>query len=418
MRSYGEDDFQFEFTLNDVTNVIQDKELNFYTETYKYDNVNSVFGQNSISNSSVAYNEFSSSTTTTININDIGEGEFLIKGYFNHPLHTFVNKQIDRRYDNIVNRKKGDQYGLYDKSTDWYFLNMYEADIPLFNINTALQGENNVGLEVSSVFTTSGVTGYTFSFVGDPIVNYNGSTLSPENDYTVVGTTINLDFEVLDNQILTVAYIPEGTSSGLYADSIKVATINSGPTDGQSSSDKVYYNTTQSKYEYYLDSEPNGNVVITVNGSTLISGVEYYISTTNPKRVILEVAINIGDLIQATYKPNVPFVGEVYTLTPGFSWSIPNKPTQGQTGTFTVEITDPSDTEFQNVLYSNTTSYIVDVRQYSTNITITGGTFGDEYIYRIKNEKIYESIMGDIITSVAYSDVLPIKIATNAINSY
>ncbi len=60
----------------------------------------------------------------------------------------------------------------------------------------------------------------------------------------------------------------------------------------------------------------------------------------------------------------------------------------------------------------------MDVRQYSTNITITGGTFGDEYIYRIKNEKIYESIMGDIITSVAYSDVLPIKIATNAINSY
>jgi hypothetical protein len=376
VRPFGEDDFSFNYTLNDVTNVIQDKELNFYTEIYKYNNSSQLFGETPVSNSSISYTEFSSNTTTTIDINNIGEGEFLIKGYYNHPLHTFVNRQLGKTYDNIVNRKKGDEYGLYDKTTDWYFLNMYEADVPLFNADTTSTGENNVGLVVSSVFTTSGITGYSFSFVGDPIVNYNGSTLSPGNDYTIVGTNINLNFEVLDNQILTAAYIPEGTSTGLYVDAINVSSINSGPTDGQSSTDKIYYNNEQNKYEYYLDSDPNGNVVMTVNGSTLISGVEYYLSTTNPKRVILEVTINIGDVIQATYKPLAPFVGQIFTLSPGFSWNITNRPTIGQNGIFTVEITNPSDTDFENVLYSSEINYIVDTRQYSTNVTISGGSFG------------------------------------------
>jgi hypothetical protein len=418
LRPFGEDDFDFEYTLNDVTNVIQDKELNFYTEIYKYDNTNETFPTTPIVTGSVEYNEFSSTTTTTISINDIGEGEFLIKGYYNHPLHTFVSYQVDRRYNNITNRKKGDEYGLYDKTTDWYFLNMYEADTPVFNSSAPTNPAETVGLVVESTFTTSGLTAYTFDGTGDPLVSYNGSTLAPTIDYTHQGQNIGLKFEVLDNQILTIAYVPEQSSNGLYNDSITVGTINSGPSDTQTATDKVFYNTTHSKYEYYLDAEPDGGIVFTVNGSTLINGVEYYTSITNPKRVILEVTINSGDILQAFYKVKAGFVGQINTLSPTISWSIVNKPTQGQSGQFVIEVVDELDTDFENILYSATTNYIVDENVYSTIVNITSGSYGDKFLYRIKNEKRYTNILGDVITSTRYGEVIPIQISTNAVNSY
>ena len=38
--------------------------------------------------------------------------------------------------------------------------------------------------------------------------------------------------------------------------------------------------------------------------------------------------------------------------------------------------------------------------------------------YRIKNQKNYVTMCGDIVSSTAYSEIIPIVIQTNAINSY
>ena len=43
---------------------------------------------------------------------------------------------------------------------------------------------------------------------------------------------------------------------------------------------------------------------------------------------------------------------------------------------------------------------------------------GDKFYYRVKNEKNYVTICGNIINSIAYSDVIPITIISNISNSY
>ena len=61
---------------------------------------------------------------------------------------------------------------------------------------------------------------------------------------------------MLDNQLLTVTYVGiDGSSSPLFTDQYLVSSEpNAGPTDTQTSSDKVFFNTDQGKFEFYLES--------------------------------------------------------------------------------------------------------------------------------------------------------------------
>ncbi len=420
IRESESSNFNFEFTINDVTGVVQDKELNFYSEVYKYNNSLGVFDTTPLlTSSAITFNQFSASTTTNIPLNNIGEGEFLIKGYYAPPIQTLVGKQLDFRYDTITNNKVGNEFGIYDKRYDWYFLNMYKADKPTFINNNLSAGVVAGQLTVSSFLTTSGITGYSYNGIGEPIVSYNGSVLSKlNNDYLFNGVSIDFLFEVLDNQVVTYAYGSNSVTSSIYVDSLVVGSINSGPTNTQTDSDQIFLNNTQNKYEYYLDSESNGGVIITVNGSTLTKGVEYYVSVTNPKRVIFEITINSGDIIQAFYTPKTGFVGEINTNTLQIGWIINNPPVVGQNGIFNVQMADTNDKDFETILYSASTDYVIGKTSYFVNLRISGGTIGDKFLYRVINEKSYKPISGETITSTTISESVPIELTTNSVNSY
>ena len=420
IRETGSDNFNFEYTINDVTGVIGDKELNFYSEIYKYNNANSGFTTNAVySSQTIPYSSFTTANTTTINVNGIGEGEFIIKGYYEYPINTFVGKQLGYRYNTIDTRKKGDLYGLYNPITDWYFLNMYRADVPTLTSKINANTEPIGSLNVNSFYTTSGITGYTLSVSnGDQIISYNGSVLSKDIDYTITIRQLVFNFEVLDNQLVTIVYVDGGGGSSAYIDKLLVSTINSGATNSEKLTDKIYYNTDFNKYEFYTDTPTSGDIALTVNGAILVNNVEYYKSITNKKRSILDVPIKIGDTIQAFYVPEASVIGPITTISPIIGWTISNAPVCGQTGTFIVEFVGGDDTSFNNILYSGTTDYVVGQRSYNAGVTLSGGTFGDKFIYRVKNEKRYTTLNGDIIKSERISETTPIEITTNALNSY
>lgn len=408
--------YNFDLQINNNNDVIETKGLNYYSEVYKYNKSTNVFDSESVYRTETIPFSTTTATTLTIPVNDIREGEFIIKSYYEHPLNTLANERLEARKDSIDTYKIGKQYGIYDPRTDWYFINIFEAETPLLN-NEGEDGFNGGNLIVESTLSEVGISSYTFNFVGDIVVSYNGSVLGKNYDYTLSGSNINFNFEVLDNQIITVAYVANGNSS-LYLDSHKVTSINSGATDTQTISDKIFYNTTTSKYEYYLDANTSGNILLTINGSTLVKGVEYYQSTSNKRRVIIENTIEVGDVITAAYFPNSNVVGNIFTLTPVFSWVIPNAPTDDFDGTFTVEIAAENDTDFENILFTGSTEYVTGVNNYNTSVTISSVSFGDSFIYRIKNEKRYTPISGEVIKTITYSETLPITVITNEINSY
>ena len=416
--------YLFDVLINNVNDVVIPKNLNYFGEVYKYNQTTEVFDTSALSNFTITYENLTANTGNTIFIPmlNIDEGEFLIKSYWSYDVNTFLAKLQKVRKNSIDTYKRGELYGLYNPKTDWYFISLFESDKPLFNNSVSTTPKSLGNLVVQSRFTTSGVTEYIINGLSDPIVSYNGSVLGKNIEYSANTSAstpyIKLLFMPLDNQILTYAYVDNGGSTDLLADLYNInSLITSGSTGSQSNSDRVFYNTTENKYEYYLISVPVSDVVLSLNGSILSKDIDYYLSSSDSRRIIFENNLQIGDIIEAFYVPSAPIIGLVPTNSPVISWSIDTAP-KTIIGKFTVEVTTPSDIDFNSIQYSFETPYIIEQKTYSLLITLTNATAGDKFIYRVKNEKFYHPIIGETIYSVNYSDVNEIEIQFNSGKTY
>jgi hypothetical protein len=416
--------YLFDVLVNNVNNVVEPKKLSLFGEVYRYEQSIGEFTKSALSNFVIDYNDLTANTSNNIFIPtlNIGEGEFLIKSYWTYNVNTLLAKKQKVVKNSINTYKRGELYGLYVPETDWYFISLFESQKPLFNSSVAPQPQNIGNLVVQSRFTESGTTEYVVNGLSDPIVSYNGSVLTKNIEYSAVtsATTpyIKLLFNPLPNQVLTYAYINNGGSNDLLADLYTISTtIKSGATGTQSSTDRIFYNTTENKYEFYLTSTPNSDVILSLNGTILSKDVEYYLSASNSRRVIFDDNLVVGDIIEAFYVPTAAINGLVPNNTPTISWSINEAPTQSY-GKFTIEVTDPSDEFFETVVYSFVVDYIIGQKTYSDTITLTNAVAGDKFIYRVKNEKFYTPIIGETIYSVNYSDVNRIEIQFNSGQSY
>jgi hypothetical protein len=415
--------FQFDLLVNNINGVIETNKLSYYGEIYKYNSNTQVFNNSALYNFSLPYETLTANTGNTIFIPslNIGEGEFLLKSYWNYDVNTLLAKQQLVRKNSLDTYKRGNLYGIYYPETDWYFINIFSADKPLFNNSVAPSPPSLNTFTVSTQFTNSGQTDYFIDGLSDPIVSYNGSVLAKDIEYSAITTGatpfIRLSFSPLDNQILTYAFISNGKTNDLLADTYPITSpISSGVT--QSTSDRVFFNTTTLKYEFYLTSSPATDVVLSLNGSILSKDIEYYRSISDNRRIILENNLNVGDVLEAFYVPNAAINGGISTNTPIISWSINSAPSTEIYGRFTVEITSSTDIEFQSVIYSEIVDYELNQKTYSKMITLTNAVAGDKFIYRVKNEKFYTPIIGETIYDVSYSDVNKIQILTNAGNAY
>jgi len=417
--------FNFDVVMNNVNEVIEAKKLGFTGEIYKYDKSEEEFTNSAVFNFDFDYDVLSADTTNTATIPlvNIGEGEFIIKGYWGYNINTLVAKQLEYRKYNIDTYKRGTEYGLYNPETDWYFLNIYEADVPFFMNNSAPAPVSINTLVVNSVYTNEGQTDYFIGGLSDPIVSYNGAVLAKNIEYSAITSAvtpfIRLMFEpILADQMLTYAYVREGEEGDLFGDVYTVTEpISSGPTTDREDTDRVYYNTTHNKYEFWLQSTPASDVILSLNGSVLAENIEYYKSITNLNRIILDDALVGGDILEAFYTPSTAVIGLIYTNRPIIAWSVVSAPLNTM-GRFTVEFTSVDDPDFENILYSFVTPYVMGDKAYNLETYLENAQAGDIFLYRIKNEKFYEPIIGEIIYSYAYSDVVKVEIATNLGESY
>ncbi len=417
--------YLFDILVNNVNNVVEPKKLSYFGEVYGYNQNVSAFTNSALSKFEIPYETLSANTGSTVFVPtlSIDEGEFIIKSYWQYNVNTLFAKQEKVTKNSIDTYKRGELYGLYTPETDWYFISIFQSQKPLFSNTVAPEPKSINSLTVITDFTESGRTEYNVVGLSDPIVSYNGSVLAKNIEYSAVttGSTsyIKLLFTPLDNQILTYAFVSDGSTDDFYADVYNITdTIKSGATGTQLETDRVYYNITQSKYEYYLTSVPNSSVLLSLNGSVLSNGIEYYLSSSDSRRIILEETLNKGDILEAFYVPAAPIIGKVKTNSPTISWSINTAPSNKIYGKFTIEVTDPSDIDFESVEYSFEVDYVNGQKTYSKQISLTNAKAGDKFIYRVKNEKFYTPIVGETIYSVNYSDVNDIEIQFNSGESY
>jgi hypothetical protein len=390
---------------------------------HKYNNNLGLFNDQPIYKSDIIdWSTFSATSATiqTVVINNLElDGDYILKGNFKNNFATEFANILRDTYDtnsNVI----GDNYGLYESDRDFYFVAIKEADTPILTIGS--QTVLPVGtFTVTSIDLLNTQTDIPIS---DEFPTYlvalNGLTLVENDDYIITAitntTTIKLLNPAMSGDVLTMLFVNISGNNDIINKIIDTPlTIISGTTGNQGSND-VFYNTSTGKYEIYLDTTPinSNDILITLNGAILANNIDYYQSISNPKRIILEGFIISGDIINVYYNGFTNIVGRLETPKPNISWSI-NTPPVNDSGVFTIEVSSAS--TFNNLVTSGSVGYISGEINYNYTLGIPG-RYGDTFYYRVKNEKRYETLCGDIISSVKYSEVVPIKLETNVNDSY
>lgn len=415
----------FTFTAN--TSEFVDKNTTFGFEIFKYNKTLGYFLEPSLYKSEYYdWSSFSATSALTVSvpINSLNiDGEYLVKGYFTHDVCTeFALLNGEKITTPISNY--GDGYKLYQSYRDFYFVALTKAEKPEFTFTN--DGFSPIGslLVIGQVLNGTETDILLTEAQGDYLIALNGLVLQEGLDYTISATTGTTPINVLtfndtiySGDVLTYAYTNSTTSNNLRGEGFEITSPIVSGTSGNQGSNLVYFNTTTGKYELYTELLPDNSsdLIVTVNGATLANNIDFYRSTSDPYRIILEGNLFIGDVINIFYNTKVTNQGNVYTTSFTVGWNIITAP-QTTDGLFTVEFSNNED--FTTLLpTSATTQYVIGQIGYSTPITLSGSV-GDVQYYRIKNQKDYVDLCGNKISSVAYSDIVDITIQTNAFNSY
>lgn len=407
----------FQFTANTETFITNN--ATFKYEIYKYNTNASMFTTPPIYKSdTIAYSAISASSATTqyIPVSGISlDGEYLVKGYYEFPACTNFMYRLGKTIDTLAYRN-GSEYGLYENSLDYYFIAVKKAEIPSLLISSSNTfPPNNLVQQV--ILPESGINTIVISnnYGGSFILTLNGLVLAPGYDYTFSGSIVTLSSSTVFDDIITVIYTTTG-GNNLVGDNIYVnSRVVSGITNDEGTN-STYFNTTTQKYEIYTSVSPlqGGQIMVMLNGVTLASGLDYYQSTSNVKRIILEGDIRLDDMITIVYFPTTNVVNGLNTNIPVVTWGVSTGP-QLINGLFSLQVSTGS--SFTTYYYTGNTPYVIGKTQYSDTFTASGNV-GTTLYYRVKNEKDFVTLCGDIITTIVYSETIPLIIQTNNINSY
>ena len=417
-------DFIFTGNTESFTDLNQSK---FKYTVHKYNKNLSGFSINAIYTSEIIeWPAFSatSATTQTIPIASLNlDGDYIVKGHFINNVATEFGTLLGETYD-TQRYITSDEYAIYQPDRDFYFVSINEAETPVLG-----QGVNNVlpigTFIVSSIELQKNQTQIMVDDTFDSyIVALNGLTLADNYDYTItvitsgsVSTTlIQLVSPAVYGDMLTVTYVGIGGSNSIINKVIDIASpITSGATGGQGSND-VYYNTTTNKFELFVDTTPisENDIMVTINGAILANKIDYYQSTSDLKRIILEGNLVIGDIVNVYYNGITNLAENITTPTPSVSWTITTPPTTND-GVFVIEVSTGS--TFSTIVSSAETKYSVGEIAYYSTIPLSGN-YGDNFYYRVKNEKRYYTLCNSIVESIKYSEVIPITLGINSTNSY
>jgi hypothetical protein len=409
-------DLSFTFTGNVETFI--DTDTDFKYDIYPYNYASSTFTSPLIfSSGEIAWDTFSgtSAFTDTLLFSEfMVDGEYLVKGSYDF---TSCTEYLSALNDvNDTSMMIGTQYGLYDPEFDNYFALINKATKPVFTLSPTENNRLGTLIVESTTVTTETTITTKGTWLGQPIVALNGITLAEgkTKDFETVNNTIYFNSPLVASDIVTVAYVGSGAANGLVSESFIVEDpIVSGATDGEGSN-QYYYNTDISKFEIFMLTEPVefNDVIVTLNGVTLANVADYYQTDDtgdNPKKIILNGIILDSDVITLTYNSYGTFVGTIYTNNFDVFWTVSPPPTN-TSGFFTAIAADDESFSGGTIIYSATTPYVTNNNSYSSNLDVSSYT-GTTLFYKIINQKDFNLIIGEIITTTTDSDIIPITLS-------
>jgi hypothetical protein len=287
---------------------------------------------------------------------------------------------------------------------------------------------------VNETLTIDPIDGSIFSITTKPspntlLVAVNGITLS-ESDYSISADTIIQLTQTLDpnRDIITASYLDcQQDLDTIYSEQYEIlSAITSGVTSAVTTTDKVYYNTEQNKYEYYLDynpTNPDTEMTLFLNGVKLTYGIDYYMSISVENRVIFNsLSLTTNDILYFVYASSGQLEGDYDIIIKEniLEWKLINPTVVSERfdGFFNVEITESSDPNFTStgVTTGITVNYINNNDFYSTPVP-QDLEANKDYIWRVTSKKVYSGILDNIFITDSVSRVGKFS-TNNKINSY
>jgi hypothetical protein len=259
------------------------------------------------------------------------------------------------------------------------------------------------------------------------MLSVNGITLS-EIDYTITDNVIITTSKPLDvdKDSITATYLAcDRDIDSIKSEVYQITGITSGATSAYTSTEKVYYNTDHSKYEYYVDEEITDvdNTIMYVNGVKLVYGLDFYRSVSVENRLIFnDTTLNVSDTIHVIYNVGDNVEGDYGVVGSGansFEWivSIPTVSNDRLGGDFVFEITNTSDKTFSSPIEQTTVIYVDGVTDYSVNVDNTLFDSKTTYLWRVTSNKTYTGLLNNEYITTNVSKIGKF-FTNNTINSY
>jgi hypothetical protein len=369
--------------------------------------------------------DFSAITSTTINeVVSLGSLPLTDNDYMVRSYYRFLPKKCG---NNILDTwLLSNQFNNFDFDHDWYFLSvtnppkpniinnidniinevrLYQEVIPGSNYGNFLKLsnyplDNKVNLYVNGVRLTEGIDYIVDSSLfptTTPIINIISGNISNRDiitlTYLIGPQTFLTNFGQTKNDLFNIdTFFVTGITVDISASTVNI--VNS--------------NTIKATQEVFLtdDFDPESDIVVVVNGITLLRDVEYYKSSTVKNKIIFNpnfITINPGDILSFWYfktkLKNNNDLGTLNTNSVRIQWSVNRLLEETySTGEFILEVTPKTDTNWSSLFYSNTISYNTNGLNYED--IVNNLNVNVDYKFRIIFRKTYKNILNeDIITS-------------------
>ncbi len=388
-----------------------------------------VHGQKSkLSNCTPYYKITGHSLNETIVQGDLPQkdAQYILKDF-----NLFRTQNCDDKFEidtfNLTSQTVDDMF-----SEGWYFITVVNPSNPFMNTNIDNSPLGSASLRTEVVDLAEGQTTI-FQINGTPlnnrfIVNVNGVQITEGLDYITIPAYVGM-FEIVNGELepfldtVTVSYI-NNTANGddifnlnedyLQKDSFIVTGITNDITTSASTRPSINYNPSRERQEILLSSplKPLADIILTVNGIRLTKNIEYYYSSSDSRKLIMDpkYPINVRDTITAFYltddSADMMDLGFYRSLKPTINWGVPEDYVQyrSEDGNFILQITTHDDINFESVIQSHEVEFNQNNRVYSLTLDEMPKDLGKKFLVRVFFFKKFNILFNNVITTRAVSD--------------
>lgn len=345
-------------------------------------------------------------------------------------------------------------------SNGWYFVTTINPESATITQNDNIDLSDNAVLRTENIELFEGMT-TVFTIKGTPlnnemIVHVNGIQLLNGVDWEAISGQTGA-FEILTGEleptkdILTVTYLTliNQASLGdidvgsefpdiynlneiyLKLDSFIVNSITTGTTTATTitTTPIVNYNPTKNRQEILLTAPIRSlsSIIFVVNGVRLTKNIDYYISRTDNRKLILDVntIIKLDDDISIFYYTDesefYTELGYFRTDTPTIEWNVPISYSAytSDNGKFLVQVTTRDDNQFLTPVQQKFVDYEQGVYDYTTELDPLPTNLGQKFLVRVYFFKDYHILFDNVITTRSVSNIASFSINSEYIeNTY